>query len=124
VAKRKILVIDDDQDIRRLVHLRLRQEFDTVFATDAITAVSVAKREQPDLVLLDLGLPGGDGMVVMQRFSSMLPLEHIPIVIVSARDRAEYEDDALAAGARAFLQKPFSAEELLEAVRDALEDAV
>jgi DNA-binding response OmpR family regulator len=124
VAKRKILVVEDDQDTRRLVHLRLRQEFDTVFATDAITAVSVAKKEQPDLVLLDLGLPGGDGLIVMQRFSSMLALEHIPIVIVSGRERAEHEEEALAAGAEAFLQKPFTADELLAAVHDALGDAV
>jgi CheY-like chemotaxis protein len=123
VAKRKILVVDDDQDVRRLAHLRLRHEFDTVFATDAISAISVAKKEQPDLVLLDLGLPGGDGLVVMQRLAALTPLSHIPVVVVSARERAAYEDETLGAGAEGFLQKPFTAEELLAAVRDVLADS-
>src|SRR6266508_2530527 len=120
MARRKILVVDDDSDIRRLIHLRLRGEFETVFATDAITAVSIAKKERPDLVLLDLGLPGGDGLVVMQRFAALPMLELIPIVVVTARDRGAYEEASIEGGAEAFIQKPFTAEELLATVRRVL----
>jgi len=94
-----------------------------VFATDAISAVSVAKKEQPDLLLLDLGLPGGDGLAVMQRLAALTPISHIPVVVVSGRDRTSFEDPVVQAGARAFLQKPFTVDELLAAVHDALGDA-
>ena len=57
-AHRKILIVEDDADIRGLLSMRLRQgSYDTSFATDGMTAVTVARREQPDLVVLDLACP-------------------------------------------------------------------
>src|SRR5688500_2449363 len=93
MAKAKILIVDDDQDIRRLLGHRLKSEdYDTVFAGDAISAVNMARKEEPDLILLDLGLPAGDGYVVIERLKAMPALEGIPIIIVTARDvRAEQE---------------------------------
>ena len=76
MAEAKILIVDDDQDIRRLLGHRLKSEgYVPVFAGDAISAVNLARKEAPDLILLDLGLPAGDGRLVMERLRAMPALE-------------------------------------------------
>jgi DNA-binding response OmpR family regulator len=115
----KILIVEDDEDIRRGISIRLRaNKYDTVFASDGISAVKSVQRDRPDLVLLDLGLPGGDGFVVMQRLKVFAP--ELPIIVLSARDPLLNRDRALAEGALAFLQKPVENEELLRAIRRGL----
>jgi two-component system KDP operon response regulator KdpE len=117
----KILIVEDDADIRRLLDIRLKGNgYETGFAADAVTALGAARREQPDLILLDLGLPGGDGFVVMERLKTITQLERIPVVVVSARDPGTSEDRARAAGAVAYVHKPIDVDELLGAVRSAL----
>jgi CheY-like chemotaxis protein len=121
MPKAKILIVDDDQDIRRLLGHRLKMEdYETAFAGDAISAVNMARKEEPDLILLDLGLPAGDGYVVMERLRAMPALEGIPIIIVTARDLRTEQETAALAGADAIFQKPFEHERLLEAIRSAL----
>jgi DNA-binding response OmpR family regulator len=121
MAKAKILIVDDDQDIRNLLRIRLKaSDYDTVFAADAITAISAARKESPDAIVLDIGLPGGDGYLVMERLKTFPALAHIPVVAVTARDVSVAKDRALAAGALAFVAKPVDNEELLDAVRAAL----
>jgi len=83
----------------------------------------VARKEKPDLILLDLGLPGGDGFVVMQRLKSIYDLLLVPIIVVSARDPLMNEDRALLAGVEAFLQKPVDNVEFLTAIEGALSKA-
>ena len=121
MAKAKILIVDDDQDIRRLLGHRLKaDDYETVFASDAITAVNMARKEEPDLVLLDLGLPAGDGYVVIDRMRAMPALENIPVIIVTARDVRVEQQTAALAGADAIFQKPFDHARLLDAIRSAL----
>jgi DNA-binding response OmpR family regulator len=123
VGAKKVLIIEDDLDIRRLIDLRLKgQNYDTAWAGDAVTAVMVARRESPDAIVLDLGLPGGDGFVVMERLRSLAQLAHVPVIVVTARDPSTSRDRALEAGATAFLEKPIDAEALLDAVRRAVGD--
>ena len=101
MPKAKILIVDDDQDIRRLLGHRMKNEgYEAVFAGDAIAAVNVARKEAPDVILLDLGLPAGDGRLVMERLRAMPALEGIPIIVVTARDVSLERDALLAAGAR------------------------
>lgn len=123
MAKKRVLIVDDDPDVRAGLNIRLRASgYDTGFATDALSAVAEARKSNPDLILLDLGLPAGDGFVVMQRLKAMPQLAVIPVIVVSARDRAANENRALMAGAVAYFQKPFDDAALLAAIRGALEE--
>lgn len=117
MAKKKILIVDDDPDIRHGLDIRLRaNDYVPIFAADALMAISVAQKEKPDLILLDIGLPGGDGFIVMRRFKTILSLASIPIIVVTSRDPITHKDRALEAGAEAFFQKPFNNDELLLAI--------
>ena len=117
----KILVVDDDSDIRLGLNVRLRaSRYATAFAADGVTAISMACKEQPDLILLDLGLPAGDGFQVLERLKSNTELAHVPVIVLSARDAEGNEKRALKAGAAADLQKPVDDEDLLEAIATAL----
>jgi DNA-binding response OmpR family regulator len=121
MSGRKVLIVDDDRDVLRALSLRLKASgYSVVVAADGIAAVSVAKNEVPDVIILDIGLPGGDGFTVMERLGSILPVAHIPIIILTARDTSGNEARARAAGAHAFLQKPVDNDVLLETIRKAL----
>jgi CheY-like chemotaxis protein len=120
----KILIIDDDNDIRRALHIRLRSHgYDTVFAGDGLTAINTALKESPDLILLDLGLPAGDGFVVMERFQKNTRLSHIPVIVLTARECRGNQEKAVAAGCFAFFQKPADNGELMSAVEKALKQS-
>lgn len=124
-TEKKILLVEDDKDTVLAMGVRLKsQGYCLVVAADAISAISLARREKPDLILLDLGLPGGDGFVVMQRLKSNVDLMLVPIVVVSARDPMMNEDRAILAGAECFLQKPVQNEELFAAIGRALSRSV
>src|ERR1700685_2477206 len=107
MSNKKILIIEDDPDVRLGYHIRLKaNDYDTFFASDALASLAEARKHQPDLIILDLGLPGGDGFVVMERLRSNMYLAVVPVIIVTARDAYPNRDKALQAGAKAFLQKP------------------
>jgi len=118
MEKPKILIVDDDPDLRRALKIRLRaNHYDTVQASDGYSAISVAQKEKPSLIILDLGLPAGDGFVVLQRLQDSDALSSIPVIVLTARDPQGNEKRALEAGATAFFQKPVDNGELLEVVR-------
>lgn len=119
--KNKILIIEDDPEMRRALNLRLRaSNYETVFAADAILGLSIAKRERPDLILLDLGLPGGGGFLLLDRFRDIASLSTVPVIVVSASDPNQNEARALAAGAQAYFQKPVENSNLMIAIQRAL----
>lgn len=121
MSNKKILIVDDDADVRLGYHIRLKaNQYDTFFAADALSGIAEARKHQPDLIILDLGLPGGDGFVVMERLKANAYLAVIPVIVVSGRDRHANKDRALQAGARAFLEKPVDNDELLAVIRQLL----
>jgi DNA-binding response OmpR family regulator len=125
MATPKILIVDDDPDLRQALRLRLRaNHYDTVNAVDGYSAIAQAYKERPDLILLDLGLPAGDGFVVLERLQRDDKLSAIPVVVLTARDPQNNEQRALQAGATAFFQKPADNMELLDVIRASLSQAV
>jgi two-component system KDP operon response regulator KdpE len=124
MSKSKILVVDDDPDLLRALRLRLRaNDFDIATASDGYAAIATAQRERPDLIILDLGLPVGDGFVVLDRLQASDTLSGIPVIVLSARDPQGNEERALKAGAAAFFQKPADNDELLNVIRVSLPNA-
>jgi DNA-binding response OmpR family regulator len=114
MSNQKILIVEDDADVRLGYQVLLKaNNYETHFAADSMTAVSEARKHQPDLIILDLGLPGGDGFVVLDRFRGIPNLAVVPVIVVSARDLRGNKERALKAGARAFVQKPWNDDELL-----------
>ncbi len=113
--------MDDDIDLRRALHVRLKANgYDTRFAGDALAAMVAVKQERPDLIILDLGLPAGDGYVVLGRLRNIPALACIPVVVLTARDAASNREKAFAAGCYAFFQKPPDNAALLSTIRSAL----
>jgi DNA-binding response OmpR family regulator len=121
MSEKKILIVDDDQHLLLGLAARLKASgYLVISATDAISAISVARKETPDLVILDLGLPAGDGFVVLERMRCLTDLVATPVIVLSARDPALNEQRALNAGAVAFFHKPPDNHEFLMAIRQAL----
>ena len=124
MATAKILIVDDDPDLRQALKLRLRaNHYETVHAVDGYSAIAQAYKEHPSLIILDLGLPAGDGFVVLDRLQDDDKLSTIPVVVLTARDPQSNEQRALDAGAAAFFQKPVDNSELLEVIRATLSQA-
>jgi two-component system KDP operon response regulator KdpE len=117
----KILVVDDDPDLVRALRLRLRaNNYEVSTASDGYTAIAQAQKERPALIILDLGLPVGDGFVVLDRLQNSDSLAGVPVIVLSARDPQMNEERALKAGASAFFQKPADNDELLNTIRVSL----
>jgi DNA-binding response OmpR family regulator len=125
VSDKKILIIDDDQHLLLGLTARLKANgYRVITSMDAVSAISVARRAIPDLVILDLGLPAGDGFLVLERMRGLPDLVSIPVIVLSARDPAQNKQRALNDGAVAFFQKPPENHEFLAAIRQALGETV
>lgn len=123
MAKKKILIVDDSLAMRLLVSARLKKHaYDTIFAADALQAIAIARQAQPDAIILDLGLPGGSGFIVLQRLRGITTLACIPVIILTADESLESECKGLEAGAAFFLHKPVEEEALIAAVKSAIGD--
>jgi two-component system KDP operon response regulator KdpE len=117
-AMHQILVIEDEPAIRNVLRVLLEAEgYRFVEADTAMRAEIEARSHKPDLLLVDLGLPDGDGLKVIKKVRGWSP---VPIIVLSARTMEEQKIAALDAGADDYVTKPFSAPELLARVRAAL----
>jgi DNA-binding response OmpR family regulator len=122
MAQQKILVVDDDPDVRLGLQLRLNaNHYDVMCAADGVASIAEARKHMPDLVILDLGLPTSDGFSVLERLKANDKLSSIPVIVLSGRDRVGNRDRALKAGAKKFLQKPMPNDKLLAVIRLVLE---
>ncbi|MEV7429932.1 MULTISPECIES: response regulator [unclassified Nocardioides] len=112
-----VLVVDDDPAMRRTLSINLRaRDYEVETAADGRSALQVVGEREPDVVLLDLGLPDLDGTAVLR---GLRAVSQVPVIVVSARTGSDDKVEALDLGADDFITKPFSVEELLARVRAA-----
>jgi DNA-binding response OmpR family regulator len=117
----KILVVDDEIEIVRAVKMRLKAAgYDVIAAYDGMSATQLAFREAPDLIIMDIGMPCGDGHVIAQRLLTNVETSATPIVYLTARTGEADRKKAAENRAAGYLTKPFKAEELLDTVSNAL----
>ena len=116
-----VLLVEDDKKITLALGMRLKaMGYEVASAADAVSAVAQARKCKPDVVLLDINLPGGDGFVVAERLQSLLQTSATPLVFITASKESGLKERALALGAAAFLEKPFDATQLADAIEMSL----
>ena len=119
--KPKILIIDDSVDSWHLLSTILQtHNFYPVWAADGMQAVAAARLHHPQAILLDLGLPGGDGFLVLERLKNNRLLSDIPVIVVTVRDRQEAEEKARRLGAAAYVPKPVQVDALMTSLQTVL----
>jgi CheY-like chemotaxis protein len=112
IALPKLLIIDDDESIRKVMGFRLRDSYSIIDSGSPEEALALALQYKPDAILLDLMMPKYSGFEVCQTLSSLSFTSHIPILIVSGESSERYKDLCESIGARGFFQKPVNIEEL------------
>ena len=121
MKKKTILIIDDERDLAAMVGLRLKaNDFLVSEAFTAEEGVKKAEEERPDLVLLDILLPDGDGYEICRKLKSNPKTKDIAILIFTASSLKGLAKKAIEAGAADYVVKPFEPKELLEKIRKAL----
>ncbi len=117
----KILVCDDDPNIRNIIDFGLQAEgFQVLAGADGREALALARREAPDLVILDVMMPGSDGVEVCAALKQDEATRQIPVLLLTARTGKQDRDRGLAAGADDYITKPFSPGRLVEKVQSVL----
>ncbi len=114
-----VLVVDDDEGLRESCRLILEEEFDVLDAPDAAQGLETLRRHEVDVVLLDVRLPGMDGLEALQHIKALD--EHVEVILVTAVRTVRTAVTAMKLGAFDYLEKPFEEEEVLGLVRRALE---
>jgi len=124
MSRGKILVVDDEPDIVQSLSMRLRAAgYDVSMAMDGLGATKKAIQDQPELIILDIGMPAGNGHVVVERLRNIDETAHIPVIYLTARTAEEDFRKARMGKVCKYITKPFDADILLAAVEDQLEQS-
>ncbi len=118
MARKRILLTDDEEPVRTLVALTLKSDgqYEFLEATDGVEALDIARREMPDLILLDVLMPHIDGIEVCTRLKNDPVTRHIPIILLTALVQERDRQRGRQAGADGYFSKPFSPTALLETI--------
>ena len=118
---KRILVVEDQDDNRRILRdLLTASGYELIEAVDGEQGLAAVEQERPDLILMDIQLPGIDGYEVTRRIKANEALRHIPIIAVTSYALSGDDQKAFAAGCDAYVTKPFSPRELLAKIREYL----
>ena len=117
----KVLIVDDETNIRNILDFSLHAEgFEAIGATTGDEAFSLAVSEQPDLVILDVMMPGTSGIETCRRLKADRRTRHLPVILLTARTGSEDRAAGEAAGADAYITKPFSPHKVVATVEELL----
>ena len=118
-AVRKILMVDDDADIRRIGHVSLAKvgKWEVALASSGTEAIDMALREQPDLILLDVMMPGLDGPSTLTKLKADPDTAGIPVIFMTAKVLTEEVEQYMALGAQGVVMKPFDPMTLPDQIR-------
>jgi two-component system, OmpR family, response regulator VicR len=119
-----ILVVEDELDVQKVVAKRLSSSGFTVHcASDGYQAVEMAHRVNPDLILLDLQLPAGDGLTVLRKLRMSAKVQRAHVVVLTGMTNEGYKEKVLLEGVDAYLQKPYDAQALIDTINTILKGA-
>ena len=117
---KQVLIIEDDQNLAMALALRLKAAgYGTTTAYDALTGLNAAVSNPPALVLLDISMPAGNGFSVAEQIQTLIPTP-TPIIFLTASKKPDFRERAKKLGAAGYFEKPYEAEELFGAIRQAL----
>lgn len=117
----RVLAVDDEPHILKLVSFSLTANgFDVLEASDGLSAIDIAEREQPDLILLDVMMPCLDGYEACRRLKANPATQSIPVLMLSAKSQQAEKAVGLEAGALDYICKPFTPKDLVAQVRGVL----
>jgi CheY-like chemotaxis protein len=121
MAMKTVLLIDDDNVLLLTIGVRLKSMGYTVYvAKDAVNAISAVRKNNPDVIVLDVSLPAGDGFMVAERLQNLVSTSATPIIFITASAKPGLRERAMKLGAVEFLTKPFDATTLADAIESAL----
>ena len=122
---KKILIADDDPDIVALLSSRFKANgYDVVGAHNGVWVVVKALKEQPDLIVLDINMPSGNGVSVYEQLKKHVETFFIPVIFITGYPSYEVRDTVIDMGADGFISKPFDADELMFKVEQALGEVI
>lgn len=118
---KRILIVEDDARVASALNVRITSAgYETVLAADALSAVAVAVAARPDLALVDINMPAGNGFTVMERIRTLVP-GRLPVVFITASREPGLADRAIEMGASGFVEKPYNPVSLLALLHNILE---
>ncbi|KTC98384.1 MULTISPECIES: response regulator [Legionella] len=119
---KKILIVEDDKDIAKALTIRLKScNYQVDTAADVVQGVNHVVNNVPDLILLDISIPAGDGFLLAERVKCLPQVGNIPIIFMTANKKPELKKKAEEYGAAAFFEKPFDSNKLLARIAQLLQ---
>ncbi len=114
---KQILVIEDDKNIAKSLEIRIRSMgYKALLAFDAVMGIQSAVKHKPDLVIMDISMPGGTGLSVAEKMQELTMTQNTPVIFITASKKISHREKALEMGAVGFFEKPYDTERLLNKV--------
>lgn len=118
----KILIVEDDMDLAAVLQMNLEaKHFQVFLAHDAIQGIALTHQEKPNLIILDINLPGGGGITFLKNAKMSVHIKSIPIVILSGCEDEGLVHEALHAGVQDYIKKPYELEDLYRRIQNILQ---